>query len=1058
MSDGAADASRLLLLCILSLKANAYQHEEADSIRPYLPQGRDRSAQARKMTALLSVVLASAFQAYDLRVNALTEPLALQGLQPSLSWKLRSNDPTAKDQAQGAYRVLVASTPALLKKEVGDLWDTGKVASSDQYGIRYQGKPLHAKQFAYWKVQVWDLQGGTSGWSNATLFGTGIQTPADYRAGWIHGAKPIAPANPLAAAKWIWAMDESGNTTPVATHLVTTRFEAKAGDSVRFVGTADDRMTMRLNGKVVLQTSGTDAWKRVQSVDLTTQVKPGLNELEFEVTNAQISPAGFIGVVSVGSKTITSGADWLVNGKTAKVIGENGVQPWGQMRENALVTAPAQYFSKSVSVTKKVARATLYASALGIADFTLNGKRISEDLFSPGWTDYRKRVPYRAFDITRQLKPNANELGAVLGQGWYAGYIAWDYQREHYGDTPMLWMMAEIEYEDGTVESIGTDTTWRVGEGPIRDEHFLHGEKFDARVDISHKTTAAKIGKPIIGKLEALNCDPVREYQRLKAKSVKAVKPGKYLIDFGQNLTGFVHLKVNYPKGTTITIRHGERLDAEGKLYTENLRLAQAIDTYTCAGTKDEWSPRFTFHGFQYIEVSGLPAAPSKDTFQAVAISSATPETGTLKTSDALLNKLIRNAWWTQKMNFVDVPTDCPQRDERLGWTGDAQAYISTASYYSDVQAFFAKWLVSLDDAQRADGQYPMVAPILHKNEFFGDGGPAWADAGVICPMTIYQVYGDKELLARHYPQMKKFIAFCKGRSKPNLLPPDKYHAFGDWLSIKADTPNDIITTAYFAGSAKIVSDVAKILGKDAESSEYQKLYLDVRKAFQDAYVDADGNVKGETQCGYVLALGFDLLDLERAEKAASHLVKNIEERGWHLSTGFVGTRDLMHVLSKIKRNDVAFRLLHNTTFPSWGFTVVNGATSIWERWDGWTPENGFQDRGMNSFAHYAYGAVVGWMFKTVGGVSELEPGYQRVLIAPAIDPELTWAECKYESVRGTISTRWEIRDEQLLLRVEIPPNMNAVIRVPKRKGGASEIHTGSGVHEFTEEWKATTQ
>ena len=729
-----------------------------------------------------------------------------------------------------------------------------------------------------------------------------------------------------------------------------------------------------------------------------------------------------------------------------RVLGKNGVQPWGPVQEHPLVIAPAQYFRHPVTINKKVRHATLYASALGIADFTVNGRRVTDDLFTPGWTSYTKRTLYRAFDVTSRLRTGRNSLGAVLGQGWFAGYVAWGHQREHYGSTPMLRAQLEIEYEDGSKETVGTGKDWQFAEGPIRDEHFLHGEKFDARLRPSGWKQAA-VGDYSTA-LRAFDGEPVRAYKTLKPASVKEVAKGIYQLDFGQNLSGFVKLRVKEPKGTKITIRHAERLDKDGRIYTINLRLAEATDTYTCKGGGVEtWNPRFTFHGFQYIEVSGLSHRPDENTFQAVAISSATPEAGVLETSDPMLNKIVSNAWWTQKMNFVDVPTDCPQRDERLGWTGDAQAYVQTAAYYSDVHAFFNKWLVTLDDDQRADGQYPKVAPVL---KGLDDGGPAWADAGVICPITLFDPYGDRELLARHYPNMKRFIEFCRTRSKPDLLPPSVYHCYGDWLSINADTPNDVIELAYFAGSTQLVARAAHELGKTSDEAELIALHTKLKEAFQQAYVSEDGHVKGETQCAYVLALGFDLLDERRAKLAADLLVKDIEKRGWHLSTGFVGTRDLMHVLSKIGRDDVAFRLLHNTTFPSWGFTVVNGATSIWERWDGWTPEKGFQDAGMNSFAHYAYGAVAGWMFKTIGGISQLEPGYGKILISPQLDPKLTAAKCSYDSVRGPIKCSWKKIGDGVEVNVEVPPNATAVVYVPRRDGSSFVKQVGSGRYRFS--------
>ena len=1001
-----------------------------------------------------SAILACAILPYELRLNALSQPLSIQGLQPVFSWKLDSNDPKATNLRQTGYRLLVATNPNLLNQEIGDLWDTGKVSSSATYGIKYAGKTLRPKLDCFWKLQVWDQDGVASSWTKVERFGTGIQTAADYSAKWIHGNKPLATPDALSGAKWIWNSTEKGDQTAGGSTTITKTFSAKGSDGkaakARLLITGDDHVQVWVNGKEILKTSGTDSWRTLHNIELKDLRAEG-NEIKILATNDQRGHAGVIArIVGEGAQpTVFASTDdsWQADGKAAVVVGAYGMNPWGTLGQRAFVKAPAQYFDKPFKVSKKVFRATLYATALGIADYELNGKRVTEDLFTPGWTEYSKQVLYRTFDITKSIKQGENKLGAVLGQGWYTGYVAWGAQREHYGDTPMLLMQAEIEYTDGTTETISTDSSWTVSEGPVRDEHFLHGEKFDATMARSRSASPVKVAQPKIGTLEAFNGDPVREYARFKAKTV--TKQGdKYLIDFGQNLTGFIHLKVNYPAGTKLTIRHGERLDAKGNLYTDNLRLAQAIDTYTCRGGGEEWNPRFTFHGFQYIEVAGAPSAPSKDTFQAVAISSSTPESGTLKTSDAMLNKLISNAWWTQKMNFVDIPTDCPQRDERLGWTGDAQAYIRTATYYSDVQAFFQKWLVTLDDSQSPDGNFPKVSPVL---KGLDDGGPAWGDAGVICPMTIYQVYGDRDLLEQHYPQMKKFVEFCKARSTKDMLPPKNYHIFGDWLSINADTPSDVITTAYFAGSTKLVADAARILGNRVDAAEYDELHDKIKTAFQKAFIDAEGHVRGETQTGYVLALYFDLMPADLVQKASDNLIKNIEARKWHLSTGFVGTRDLMHVLSKIGRNDVAFRLLHNTTFPSWGFPIVNGATSIWERWDGWTPEKGFQDVGMNSFAHYAYGAVSGWMFEKIGGIKELKPGFEEILIAPEIDPNLTFADCIYKSVRGDIKTHWEVAKGMLKVSVEVPVNTDAKIVLPNKA-----IHrVGSGRYEFNISWPA---
>lgn len=992
-----------------------------------------------------SLALLASIVATDLRVNAVEDALISPQIGPTFSWKLKARENGAKSLRQSAYRIILASTDVDLRRDVGDLWDSGTVKSAATYGIRCPLLDLPSLSRLYWKVQVWDQDGRASDWSKVGTFQTGLGTH-DHWGNWIHGNKPSPVVDALKDAEWIWAKDEAGMATPVATHEFRYHFAASRVHGGELLITADDEMRVTLNGQVILETSGVDSWRKVRVVDLSAYLRDGDNLLAVTVKNTSVSPAGLLAAIALPDQApIVSGKEWVVDGTEPKVLGKNGMQPWGRMARQQFVVAPAQYFRRKFVAKGKVRRATLYGTALGIADFTANGKRVSEDLFTPGWTDYNKLVEYRAFDITKFLKEGPNELGAVLGQGWYAGYVAWGAQREHYGDTPMLWAQVEIDYADGSTGDFCTDATWECSEGPIRDEHFLHGEKYDARVKPTNWRPVS-IGKPKLFNLLPFGGNPVREYQRLSPKSIRRIGPKKFVLDFGQNLSGFVQIRAKASRGTTVTIRHGERLDGNQNLYTENLRLAQAIDQYTFAGGgTEQWNPRFTFHGFQYIEVEGLAEA-KPEMFSAIAISSDTPEVGTLKTSDPMLNQLVSNAWWTQKMNFVDVPTDCPQRDERLGWTGDAQAYIRTATYFSDVQAFFTRWLKTLDHAQRADGQYPQVAPVLKGLE---DGGPAWSDAGVICPMTIYRVYGDKALLARHYPQMKKFIAFCQGRSKSNLLPPDNYHIFGDWLSINADTPKDIITTAYFAGSVALMIEAAEVLGHAGDVKVYRELHTRITEAFRTAYVDKDGRVQGDTQCGYVLALGFDLLTQDQAKQAANHLVKNIESRGWHLSTGFVGTRDLMDVLVRIGRSDVAFRLLHNKTFPSWGFPITHGATSIWERWDGWTPEKGFQDVGMNSFAHYAYGAVAGWMFKTIGGIDMESAGFGTIRIQPLIDPNLTWAECRYNSVHGVIRTKWKVTGVELKLEVEVPVNTQARVVLPN----GEEHAVGSGRYEYRMPW-----
>jgi alpha-L-rhamnosidase len=784
-------------------------------------------------------------------------------------------------------------------------------------------------------------------------------------------------------------------------------------------------------------------------------------------------------------------SDWK-----AQWIGSDELRKNDQALKDAKLSLPLPVLLRtSFTVDKPVTSAILYATALGNFDVHLNGRQINEGYFNPGWTDYSKRVYYRAFDVTGDITKGRNAIGAVLADGWYSGYIGWGHKRDHYGKKPRFRAQLHLQFKDGTSMDILSSSDWKAAVGPTRYADFLMGERYDARDPLAkvptprirppgelssvrvHIPTWTEAGfddgdwravdtgaevEPVISWHPGPQVKAIAEFQ---AKSITEPKPGVYVLNLGQNFAGFVRLKISGQKGQEITLRYAERLNPDGTIYTTNLRGALATDRYICGGydTKS-WSPHFTFHGFQYVEITGLTSKPTEDQIVGVALSSATPTVGQFSCSDPTLNQLRSNIYWTQRSNFIDIPTDCPQRDERLGWMGDAQVYCRAATLNCDVEAFYTKWLQDVADGQRADGEFPMVAPVKVAGD---DGGPAWADAGVIVPWTVYEVYGDKRLLARQYPSMVKFVEFNRNRSTPDLLPPAKFHCFGDWLNIKDETPIQVIYEAYFAKSAWLTAKAAAVLGKDDDAKKYYDLFEQIKTAFNNAYVKDDGTITGDTQTCYVLAIAFNLLDSEQQQLAAQHLVDHIKQRDWHLSTGFIGTKDLMLALSKIGREDVAYRLLHQRTFPGWEFSIGQGATSIWERWDGWTPQKGFQDPGMNSFAHYSFGAVYQWMVENIGGIRNDDARYHRIIIAPKLDPRLRWASTSYDSVRGPIKSDWMIDDSSLKLSVSIPPNTTAVVVLPRRdnapwtengKAGNSStqmnprqvvLQIGSGDYEF---------
>ncbi|QEH38718.1 Bacterial alpha-L-rhamnosidase [Aquisphaera giovannonii] len=707
-------------------------------------------------------------------------------------------------------------------------------------------------------------------------------------------------------------------------------------------------------------------------------------------------------------------------------------------KEPTLLLTPAPYLRASFEVKKPVRTATVYTTALGIHDVHLNGARVTDDSFNPGWTDYAKRVYYRAYDVTPRIRQGANAIGAILADGWYSGYVGFGKNRDHYGHLPRIKTQLNLVYEDGTAEVVATGPSWKAATGPLLEADFLQGEAYDARKELPGWDAPGyddsgwgmvQTGAEVSPVVQAHPGPAVRPFAEIPAATWEEPKPGVYVANLGQNLAGVVRLKVKGEPGRKITLRFSERLNPDRTIYTTNLRSARCVDTYVCKGAGEEvWTPRFTFHGFQYVELTGLATPPTSDTVTAIALSSDTPVVGQFACSDPMLNKLHSNAYWTQRANFIDIPTDCPQRDERLGWTGDAQVYIRTATLNCDVQAFFNKWLVDLTDGQRADGQFPMVAPVKVAGD---DGGPAWADAGVICPWTIYQVYGDRRVLERQYPSMVRFVEFCRARCTPAMLPPDKFHCFGDWLSIGADTPKDVIFAAYFAISARDTAKAAEALRKHEDAEKYRELFSRIKAAFHRAYMSADGRIKGDTQAVYVLAIAADLVDGEDLRRAGEYLVEDIEKKGNRLSTGFIGTKDLMLVLSKIGRVDVAYGLLLNTSFPSWGFSIKQGATSIWERWDGWTPEKGFQDPGMNSFAHYSFGAVYQWMVENIGGIKSDAPAYKHIVIEPRPGGKLEHADTLYKSVRGDVVTSWAVKEGEMSLVATIPANTTATVILP---------------------------
>jgi len=691
---------------------------------------------------------------------------------------------------------------------------------------------------------------------------------------------------------------------------------------------------------------------------------------------------------------------------------------------------PSPHLRKELNVSKKIARASLYVTAQGHVEMHVNGKRVGDEYFTPGWTDYRKRIYYRTYDVTAMLGKGANAVGAILGDGWFRGNISILNQNQ-YGTKLRLLTQLHIDYTDGTRQIIASDPTWKASFGPIILSDMFEGETYDARQEMpgwdspgfdDAKWDAVDQGTEIKPLIQAYPGVPVRAVQEMPTIKLTEPKPDTYVFDLGQNFSGWARLKVKGQRGDKIRMQFAEMLNPDGTVYTANLRSARAADNYILKGRGVEvWEPHFTFHGFRYVEVTGLSQEPIVDTITGIVIQSDSTMTSSFECSNPMLNQLYSNIIWGQRSNYLEVPTDCPQRDERLGWTGDTQVFVRTGTYNQDIGAFFTKWNIDLMDTQNKAGTFGQQAPVFH-----GHGSPAWADAGVICPWTIYRVYGDVRMIETHYDAMARFIEYCrsKGLSGPG-------GGFGDWLAIGSKTPKELISAAYFGYTTSLMAEIAEALGKKEDAAKYKALFQEICTHFQDTFVKADGKIQEESQTSYCLALRFNLLTDAQRKQAAAHLAERIKAKDYHLSVGFVGASILLPTLTEIGRSDLAYRLIQNKTYPSWGYSVEQGATTIWERWNSYTKKDGFGDVGMNSFNHYAYGACGEWMFRSMLGIDTDGPGYKTILMTPELGQGITWAKGHYDSIHGRISSDWRIDGNRFSWEVIVPTNTSACLRVP---------------------------
>ena len=1033
-----------------------------------------------------------------LRCEYLQNPLGIDIAAPRLSWQ---SDSTERNWRQAAYEVLVASSSDRLQSGHADVWDSGKTSSDESVGIAYKGPGLESRKRYYWKVRVWDSSGHVSDSVEQAWWEVGLLRPEDWKAKWITWRNSEDEAD-RGGICWIWAQGQD----PLATTPKTTvKFQTALNISQQpehadlFVA-VHGAYKATVNGHEV---GNKGRWEAFDRRDIADELIVGQNQIEVEVTSppvpefgpgksATTTVGGFAALIKITNPN--GNIDRLATGEgwKARLDGESDwhrAQIAGDLSDHRFgdpgpLPQPAAYLRRAIEIARPIQQARLYVTALGSYRVFFNGHRIGTDVLTPGFTDYRKRVLYQTYDVTNQVRSGANVLGALLGDGWYGSPLTWV---GAYFFTPPDRFLAQLEldYGDGSHDTVITDDSWKAAASPIIESQIYSGEFYDARDEKTGWETPQfndSTWKPAVvadapsvavtGKVDS----PVQVIETLKPKAVNPLANGVYIFDMGQNMVGWTTLKVKGAAGTKVKLRFAEILNPDGTIYTQNLRNADATDTYILRGGDEEiYNPVFTFHGFRYVEVTGYPGVPSLDAITGQVTSSVNEEpTATLTTSSDIVNHMWEIGLWGQRGNFLSVPTDCPQRDERLGWMGDAGVFWRTGTYNFNVAAFSQKFIQDIVDAQTSQGEFTNVSPDTLP---FGGGGiqkasawnegmtgaPGWGDAGVIVPWTTWVQYGDRAVIERNWQAMQRWMDFIQSRNPDFIRKNGVGPNFADWLAPDPNTDKDLLATAYWALIANMMSEMAHALSKDADATRYDEVVNNIRSAFQNTFIKADGTVGTGTQTSYVVALYTKMAPSSLEPALVNNLVKDIENRNWHLSTGFLGTPFLLFTLANHDRSDVAYRLLLNDTYPSWGYMLSKGATTWWERWNGDTG-----DPAMNSYNHYAFGSVIAWVYRYAASIdtTTTAPGFKEIIVHPHLDSQMPSARAEYQSVYGKIVSDWKgTPSGPFSLRVTIPANTSAKIYLPhvgsgrvtesgkpiktQREDNASVVHVGSGTYIF---------
>jgi alpha-L-rhamnosidase len=1025
-----------------------------------------------------------------LQVDNLTNPLGIDDPAPRFSWQLQDS---ARGARQSAYQVQVASSADLLEQNKSDTWNSGVIKSNQSLNVAYAGQALKPSTRYFWRVILLNAAGKPYTQSEIGWWETGLLTQDAWRARWIGFETPEEATVRHASSAWIISPDAKALAQEKQKQQhVAYRKTITLDHPIKFAAlfaTGQDTVSAWVNGAQVqtaepLPPWGQMPWKKFVRTDVTQKLKAGANTIAIEAVHYVVNPSGMEAqdappmmatlVVQYDDGNWTcfgSGTDWKTathpqdnwqqasfndsewksaDRFTPRIPGSDPGRPW--------IPDSVKALRRDFTIGSPIKSARLYATSLGEYEVLLNGNRVNEEVFAPGWTDYRQRVTYQTFEVTSQLASGKNVVAAVLAPGWYETPLEWFQQPNDYGVTaPALRAQLRIEHMDGGVEWVNTDDTWTARVSEILHSELYDGETQDARRRIPGWTTAkveitdwdkASIVEPAPLKIEAQTFQPIRVETVLKAKSLTEPKPGIWVYDFGQNLSGIEILRAKGPAGTEVKLRFAEELNADGTVYTDNMRTAKVTDRFILRGDGDpggpgieDFNPHFTFHGFRYVELTGLPASPGKDDLTVAVIHTDAPVTAKLLTGSTMINQLWSNIVWGQRSNFVGLPTDCPQRDERLGWMADAQVFWRAATYNMDLAAFSRKFSADMRGTQSGSSFYGIYSPGTARPNM--GHGPGWSDAGVIIPYTAWLQSGDTSVIDQNWDAMQKYLDGIAAANPDWIFKNEIGIPFGDWLSPEGKTDIKLIATAYWAYDVTLMQHMAQATGRTAEAAKYVQRFDKIRAAFQKEFVHSDGFVAGadnspspfgvinnpnaksrggDTQTGYVLALHMNLLPDNLRAAAAKRLADKIEQNHGLLATGFLGTPYLLEELTKAGYAKLAYQLLLNTQYPSWGYMVDHGATTMWERWNGDQMRN---DPSMNSYNHYAYGAVADWLYRFAAGIdtTPLDAGFHTVALHPVFDARLGKIDFDYKSSYGPIHSDWTANETSAQWHVTVPAN-----------------------------------